>query len=814
MQLESKVNILLVDDQPNNLLVLEALLEPLNQNVVKALSGQEALRYLLQEEFAVILLDVQMPDLNGFELAKLIRQRPALQDIPIIFLTAINHEDFYVLRGYALGAVDYLVKPIEPEILLTKVKVFICLFQKTQEVKRQAAQLVAINQQLQQEIRDHQQAEDALRRISDQLESKVEERTAELLSTNELLLTEIVERKRIEVALRESEERFRVALKNSPTIVFSQDTELRYLWIYNPVYDYAAQDFVGKLDSDLILPEEAQQLTVLKQQVLNTGVGMRQEVSVTLGGRLRYYDLTIEPLRDRRGELEGIICAAIDITAIRTREIQFSAIFENVLEGIVIADDEGYLVKVNSASSQLFSLPCEALLGKSIAEFMEPGFDFSLAWSTFLQQGQAKGELCLVHLDGTIREVEYSAKANFLPGRHLSVLRDITERNQVQKALQESQRFIEKITNTIPILVYVFNLNPFCNVYLNRYGQEFLGYTQEEIKAKGFQLFAEVLHPDDIPKLRELPSRCAQVKDTQILENEIRLKNAQGEWRWFHTWDIVFTRTDEGLPEQVLGTAIDITQEKQTEEIRASLEAEKELRKLQLRFFSMTSHEFRTPLSSILAGVQLLETFAHNWPEEKRRRNLQRIKAAAKQMNRLLDDILTINRAETGKLEINPQPIQLEPFCQNLVEEIQFSAGKQHTIQFVNQGQFQSLCLDDKLLRSILINLLSNAVKYSPEGGKIAFTLRSEPNAIIFQIEDQGIGIPLEDQKHLFEPFHRGRNVGNISGTGLGITVVKKCLDLQKGQISVQSEEGVGTTVTISIPVSANVEAKTQVMEI
>ncbi len=148
MSFEPKVNVLLVDDHPENLLALEAILDSLGQNLVRATSGAEALRNLLNQDFAVILLDVQMPDMDGFETAALIRQRERSRHTPIIFVTAFNTSDNMVFKGYSLGAVDYLFKPIEPEILKSKVAAFIDLFQKSAEVKRQATQLAAMNTEL------------------------------------------------------------------------------------------------------------------------------------------------------------------------------------------------------------------------------------------------------------------------------------------------------------------------------------------------------------------------------------------------------------------------------------------------------------------------------------------------------------------------------------------------------------------------------------------------------------------------------------------------------------------------------------------
>ncbi|MFB2767937.1 response regulator [Pelatocladus sp. BLCC-F211] len=148
MSFEPKVNVLLVDDHPENLLALEAILDSLGQNLVRATSGAEALRNLLNQDFAVILLDVQMPDMDGFETAALIRQRERSRHTPIIFVTAFNTSDNMVFKGYSLGAVDYLFKPIEAEILKSKVAAFIDLFQKSAEVKRQATQLAAMNAEL------------------------------------------------------------------------------------------------------------------------------------------------------------------------------------------------------------------------------------------------------------------------------------------------------------------------------------------------------------------------------------------------------------------------------------------------------------------------------------------------------------------------------------------------------------------------------------------------------------------------------------------------------------------------------------------
>lgn len=169
-------------------------------------------------------------------------------------------------------------------------------------------------------------------------------------------------------------------------------------------------------------------------------------------------------------------------------------------------------------------------------------------------------------------------------------------------------------------------------------------------------------------------------------------------------------------------------------------------------------------------------------------------------MNQLLTDILTFARAEAGKLEFNPDLLDLESFCLNLIEDIQFCSKPQPAIKFISRGRCIHARLDENLLYSILSNLLSNAIKYSPQGGIIQFILSCETDVVIFQIKDQGIGIPSESYQELFEPFYRADNVRNIVGTGLGLAVVKKCVDIHQGQIFLESEVEMGTTFTVKIP--------------
>lgn len=244
-------------------------------------------------------------------------------------------------------------------------------------------------------------------------------------------------------------------------------------------------------------------------------------------------------------------------------------------------------------------------------------------------------------------------------------------------------------------------------------------------------------------------------------------------------------------------------QRHKVETLQRNLDQEKELGELKISLFSMISHEFRTPLSVILASSQLLGEILEDLVDKNNLKNLYRIQSSAKLMNQILTDILTLTRAESGKLEYKPVPLDLEAFCLNLVEDIQFFGTTQHSIKFISNGHCAHVSLDEKLLYSILSNLLLNAIKYSPQGGKIYLILSCESEATVFQVKDEGIGIPPEDKQEIYEPFYRGHNVDAIVGTGLGLAVVKKCIDLHQGEITVESQARIGTTFTVRIPLRA-----------
>lgn len=267
------------------------------------------------------------------------------------------------------------------------------------------------------------------------------------------------------------------------------------------------------------------------------------------------------------------------------------------------------------------------------------------------------------------------------------------------------------------------------------------------------------------------------------------------------------------------------------DKMRRDLEVARELNALKSRFVSIVSHEFRTPLTVLRTSTELLENFGHKANDEQKSSYYQRIRAAISNMTQLLEDVLVVGKSDAGKLEFKPIPLNVKDFCHQLTEDMQHSVGLDHTIEFVYREHLEHgplntndkpqspeiqnpetqspetqnsaiVSLDPNLLRPILTNLLSNAIKYSKPKTVVNFSASCYPKYVLFEVIDHGIGIPEEDQPHLFELFHRASNVDAIRGTGLGLSIVRQCSDRHNGQITFISTENMGTTFTVKLPVS------------
>ena len=237
-----------------------------------------------------------------------------------------------------------------------------------------------------------------------------------------------------------------------------------------------------------------------------------------------------------------------------------------------------------------------------------------------------------------------------------------------------------------------------------------------------------------------------------------------------------------------------------TKEIQKSLEKEKELSELKSRFVSMASHEFRTPLSTILSSISLLSRYTESNQQDKREKHINRIKSAVRNLNGILNDFLSLSKLEEGKIENQPFEFDIQELCPEVIDEIQGMLKDNQTIIHEGLGKPVLVKWDKRLVKNILFNLLSNAIKYSDEGKVIYLKERLKDDYLLIDIIDQGIGIPEADQPHLFTRFFRAANSMNIQGTGLGLNIVKRYIDLVGGSITFESQLNEGTTFTVCLP--------------
>lgn len=276
-----------------------------------------------------------------------------------------------------------------------------------------------------------------------------------------------------------------------------------------------------------------------------------------------------------------------------------------------------------------------------------------------------------------------------------------------------------------------------------------------------------------------------QKRELEQMANDMRRLNTQLEAK-------VEERT------LILKEALQRLEESQLE-LSAALDKERQLNEIKSSFVSMASHEFRTPLSTVLSSASLIGRYTQTDDQDKRDKHIKRIKDSVKHLNDLLEDFLSLGKLEEGKIHAQCEPFEIDPFLQETVEEIKTLIKNGQVIEIENRTD-KPFVTDKKLLRNILINLLSNAVKFSEENGSITLQADQQGSRLTISVADKGIGISKEDQQHMFTSFYRAKNATNIQGTGLGLHIVKRYVDLLKGTITLESELGTGTKLTLDLP--------------
>lgn len=384
---------------------------------------------------------------------------------------------------------------------------------------------------------------------------------------------------------------------------------------------------------------------------------------------------------------------------------------------------------------------------------------------------------------------------------------ELTSKLVAQEMLCQSEENFRQLAENIQEVFWIKDFKSNKIIYISPAYEQIWQRSCESLYTNP-KSWLDAIHPED----KERIITAIKQHTYSAYQEEYRIVQPNGSVRWI--WESSFPiQNKQGEVYRRVGIAQDITERKQVEETRLALEKEREISRLKSNFIAIASHEFRTPLTTILLSCEFLQNYGDHLPEEKKQRHFDKIKTSVKYLNQILEDVLIIGKSEAGKLTFEPTTIDLISFCLDLVEQLQLNAGEKYYLNFVEQCVYgckreELPVMDEKLLRHILTNLLSNAIKYSPQGGTIQFELICDHTNAIFRIQDEGIGIPEEEKEKLFTSFFRCSNTGYLPGTGLGLTIVKNAVELHNGHIAVESQVGVGTTVTVTLPLNYTLKAR------
>jgi PAS domain S-box-containing protein len=614
---------------------------------------------------------------------------------------------------------------------------------------------------------------------------------------------------------QESLFRFRKAIESSSDAIGMCNVDGKAIYVnqaFIELFEYSLQELEAAGGPSVLYPNRE-----ICQEIfanVESGKSWRGEVKMlTSTGKVLDIDLRADAIKDNFGNIIGNLGIHTDITE-RKRTEEGLLLRDRAIaasnNGIMIADAEFVdypIIYANPAFERITGYSPLEVMGKN-CRFLQ-GFYKNQPGLNQLREALQEEKSCTVVLRNRRKNgVSFWNELSISPvfdakgkcTHYIGIQTDITERKWAETSLSLSQARLQYLLSSSPAVIYSCQTSPgFPSTFISDNIVAMLGYEAREV-TQDSKFWLEHIHPEDAPITQKMSQIILQ---QGYLTLEYRFLHKNGTYRWVYdqsklVWD------DAGKPVEIVGYRTDITERKQLEEdLKAALAKEKELNELKSRFVSMISHEFRTPLSTILSSAELLEHYRHKWTEEKQLTHLRRIETAVKHMNQMLDEVLLIGRVEVGRLEFKPTFLDLVEYCNYLVQEVLLNVNESHLIVFDSEHKTLPCYVDSKLLGHILHNLLLNAIKYSSIGTEIKLSLTSSSNHAVLKIEDKGIGIPEADIPHLFDSFHRGRNVGNIQGTGLGLAIVKKCVDIHQGEIFVKSQLGIGTKFSVILPLEA-----------
>ena len=492
---------------------------------------------------------------------------------------------------------------------------------------------------------------------------------------------------------------------------------------------------------------------------------------------------------------------ALEMTAtLRASEKKLNLITDNVDCGIIVVQD-GKLLFMNPGALYLADTSLDKVLNTPFFELVHPD-DRQMVLDRHMRRTRGEAvektyDFRILGVTGVMRWVEISAVAIEWEGRPatLSFLNEISWRKDLEEALQRKSLEQDAILQSSQVGI-CYTVDRRCE-WLNRAFARQLGYEPDELIGVSARLF----HADEV-SWQALNAAARAAFDTgrsYVGEHQLLCKNGGTIWT-----QIAATMLDLAKPGRgAIWTVVDITARRKAEDdIRRALEQQRELNDLKGRFVAMTSHEFRTPLATILSSTDLIRHYGDRLPGDEKTQIFDSIDTAVKRMTKMLDDILTIGRADAGVTVLKPSLHKAVDLIRETALEAARASGPdaEARLDIVAAAGIELLQLDAAQVRHVVSNLVSNAYKYSPDGGRIAVHIGRADGMLEMQVVDQGIGIPPDDLPHLFDSFHRAANVANISGTGLGLAIVKRAVELHGGSIAVASAPGQGSRFTVRLP--------------
>jgi len=370
------------------------------------------------------------------------------------------------------------------------------------------------------------------------------------------------------------------------------------------------------------------------------------------------------------------------------------------------------------------------------------------------------------------------------------VARDITERKRAEEELKEKEQFLERLAELNPAVISVNDLKNNRQIYSSRSGMSVLGYDLTQIQDQR-KFLESIFFPGDLNKMIAAIADLRKAKDNQIRDIEVRIKAADGRWRWLQIVYVVFKRDLDGTPLQSMSVARDITGRKEVEQLKDE-------------FIGMVSHEIRTPLTVLIGSLSTAMT--EGISSKDTRNMMNAAKEGAESLNNIVNNLIELSRYQSNRLTLQKEEVNIKELFKRLVKKQSALLNNRHVIINVS-GKLTTVPADKMRIELILTNLLSNAVKYSPEGTEISLTTKKRSGVVEIGVSDHGVGIPAQKLVDLFQPFERLENTPKqTKGLGLGLLVCKRMVEAHGGKIWVESEPGKGSTFFFTLPVNSGVK--------